>query len=147
MLVQTPVWCDRLILHRCAARTSVITKRGPLLARTISGELFIHFLQLVLLRHNNEKTFLIWINEEDHTRIISMEKGGNMKRVFERFCRGLKQVQMRQTIDTCRRDGTFSLNDVSMMFFILFIGGAADPGKRVGIYVERASWLRPHMSL
>ncbi|XP_010185277.1 PREDICTED: creatine kinase U-type, mitochondrial-like, partial [Mesitornis unicolor] len=42
-------------------------------------------------RHNNEKTFLIWINEEDHTRVISMEKGGNMKRVFERFCRGLKE--------------------------------------------------------
>lgn len=97
MLVQTSVWCDRLMLHRCAAWTSVITKRGPLLAWTTSGELFIHFLQLVLLRHNNEKTFLIWINEEDHTRIISMEKGGNMKRVFERFCRGLKQVQMRQT--------------------------------------------------
>lgn len=52
------------------------------------------FSPLVLLRHNNEKTFLIWINEEDHTRIISMEKGGNMKRVFERFCRGLKQVEM-----------------------------------------------------
>uniref|UniRef100_A0A8C4IEI6 Creatine kinase S-type, mitochondrial n=1 Tax=Dicentrarchus labrax TaxID=13489 RepID=A0A8C4IEI6_DICLA len=44
-------------------------------------------------RHNNEKNFLIWINEEDHTRIISMEKGGNMKRVFERFCKGLKQVE------------------------------------------------------
>ncbi|NXF58389.1 KCRS kinase, partial [Ciccaba nigrolineata] len=44
-------------------------------------------------RHNNEKTFLIWINEEDHTRVISMEKGGNMKRVFERFCRGLKEVE------------------------------------------------------
>ncbi|XP_029295378.1 creatine kinase U-type, mitochondrial-like [Cottoperca gobio] len=43
--------------------------------------------------HNNEKNFLIWINEEDHTRIISMEKGGNMKKVFERFCRGLKQVE------------------------------------------------------
>ncbi|KFU87114.1 hypothetical protein M959_05523, partial [Chaetura pelagica] len=42
-------------------------------------------------RHNNQKTFLIWINEEDHTRVISMEKGGNMKRVFERFCRGLKE--------------------------------------------------------
>ena len=59
------------------------------------GELFIDFLQLVLLRHNNEKTFLIWVNEEDHTRVISMEKGGNMKRVFERFCRGLKQVRWR----------------------------------------------------
>ncbi|XP_064152543.1 creatine kinase S-type, mitochondrial-like [Anguilla rostrata] len=43
--------------------------------------------------HNNEKNFLIWINEEDHTRIISMEKGGNMKRVFERFCRGLQEVE------------------------------------------------------
>ncbi|KAK3514632.1 hypothetical protein QTP70_021548 [Hemibagrus guttatus] len=43
--------------------------------------------------HNNEKTFLIWINEEDHTRVISMEKGGNMKRVFDRFCRGLKEVE------------------------------------------------------
>ncbi|KAJ7311396.1 hypothetical protein JRQ81_007021 [Phrynocephalus forsythii] len=42
--------------------------------------------------HNHEKTFLLWINEEDHTRIISMEKGGNMKRVFERFCRGLKEA-------------------------------------------------------
>ena len=45
------------------------------------------------LRHNNEKSFLIWVNEEDHTRVISMEKGGNMKRVFERFCRGLKEVR------------------------------------------------------
>nr|BAG57995.1 unnamed protein product [Homo sapiens] len=43
--------------------------------------------------HNNEKSFLIWVNEEDHTRVISMEKGGNMKRVFERFCRGLKEVR------------------------------------------------------
>lgn len=49
---------------------------------------------LLLFRHNNEKTFLIWVNEEDHTRIISMEKGGNMKRVFERFCRGLKEVSL-----------------------------------------------------
>uniref|UniRef100_A0A6I8P849 Creatine kinase S-type, mitochondrial n=1 Tax=Ornithorhynchus anatinus TaxID=9258 RepID=A0A6I8P849_ORNAN len=43
--------------------------------------------------HNYDKTFLIWINEEDHTRVISMERGGNMKRVFERFCRGLKEVE------------------------------------------------------
>lgn len=42
--------------------------------------------------HNDAKNFLIWINEEDHTRVISMEKGGNMKRVFNRFCDGLKQV-------------------------------------------------------
>ncbi|XP_038076291.1 creatine kinase U-type, mitochondrial-like [Patiria miniata] len=43
--------------------------------------------------HNDDKTFLVWVNEEDHTRLISMEKGGNMKSVFERFCRGLNEVE------------------------------------------------------
>ena len=43
--------------------------------------------------HNNLKNFLVWVNEEDHTRVISMEQGGNMKSVFERFCRGLNEVE------------------------------------------------------
>ena len=42
--------------------------------------------------HNDEKNFLVWINEEDHTRVISMETGGNMKDVFQRFCEGLNTV-------------------------------------------------------
>ena len=36
--------------------------------------------------HNATKTALAWCNEEDHCRIISMEKGGDIKSVFERFC-------------------------------------------------------------
>lgn len=43
--------------------------------------------------HNDQKNFLVWINEEDHTRVISMEKGGNMRAVFTRFCDGLKKVE------------------------------------------------------
>ena len=43
--------------------------------------------------HNENKNFLVWVNEEDHTRVISMEKGGNMKAVFERFCTGLSKVE------------------------------------------------------
>ncbi|NWR75740.1 KCRB kinase, partial [Centropus unirufus] len=43
--------------------------------------------------HNNNKTFLVWINEEDHLRVISMQKGGNMKEVFTRFCTGLTQIE------------------------------------------------------
>ncbi|KAB0398552.1 hypothetical protein E2I00_009903 [Balaenoptera physalus] len=39
--------------------------------------------------HNDNKSFLVWVNEEDHLRVISMEKGGNMKEVFRRFCVGL----------------------------------------------------------
>lgn len=34
----------------------------------------------------------MWINEEDHLRVISMQKGGDMKEVFTRFCSGLTQV-------------------------------------------------------
>merc|ERR1712079_777467 len=40
--------------------------------------------------HNKDKTFLVWVNEEDQTRIISMQKGGDVKGVFERLARGVK---------------------------------------------------------
>merc|ERR1712121_566203 len=43
--------------------------------------------------HNEAKTFLVWVNEEDQTRIISMQKGGDVKGVFERLARGIKAVQ------------------------------------------------------
>jgi protein-arginine kinase len=29
--------------------------------------------------HNDAKTFLVWVNEEDQLRIISMQKGSNIK--------------------------------------------------------------------
>ena len=35
--------------------------------------------------HNKDKNALVWLNEEDHMRIISMEMGADLKRVFERF--------------------------------------------------------------
>merc|ERR1711963_1170778 len=40
--------------------------------------------------HNEAKTFLVWVNEEDQLRIISMQKGGDVKGVFERLARGIK---------------------------------------------------------
>merc|ERR1712142_1072022 len=43
--------------------------------------------------HNDAKNFLVWINEEDHLRVISMQKGGNMRDVFRRFCQGLAQIE------------------------------------------------------
>merc|ERR1719209_1332543 len=42
--------------------------------------------------HNDAKTFLLWVNEEDQTRIISMQQGGDVKGVFERLARGIKAV-------------------------------------------------------
>ena len=42
--------------------------------------------------HNKDKNFLVWVNEEDHLRVISMQKGGKMKEVFTRWCKGLSAV-------------------------------------------------------
>jgi len=42
---------------------------------------------------SNDETFILWVNEEDHLRLVSMEKGGDMYSVFERFCRGLDDVE------------------------------------------------------
>ena len=46
--------------------------------------------------HNKDKTFLTWVNEEDQLRIISMQKGGDVKGVFERLARGIKEVGVRE---------------------------------------------------
>merc|ERR1719281_1648366 len=43
--------------------------------------------------HNNAKTALVWVNEEDHLRIISMEKGKNIRAVFDRFANLVKAVE------------------------------------------------------
>jgi creatine kinase len=43
--------------------------------------------------HNDAKTFLVWVNEEDHLRIISMQKGGNISEVFHRWCKGIAEVE------------------------------------------------------
>merc|ERR1719336_805611 len=42
--------------------------------------------------HNEEKTFLTWVNEEDQLRIISMQQGGDVRGVFERLARGIQAV-------------------------------------------------------
>jgi protein-arginine kinase len=43
--------------------------------------------------HNNNKTFLVWVNEEDHLRIISMQNGGNVGQVLERLIKGVKAIE------------------------------------------------------
>jgi len=43
--------------------------------------------------HNDAKNFLVWVNEEDHMRVISMQKGGNVYEVFKRFSNAITEVQ------------------------------------------------------
>jgi len=43
--------------------------------------------------HNEAKSFLIWVNEEDQLRIISMQKGAGIKEVFDRLCRAAQTIE------------------------------------------------------
>jgi len=42
--------------------------------------------------HNADKSFLVWVNEEDQLRIISMNKGGDVTGVFSKLARGIQAV-------------------------------------------------------
>jgi creatine kinase/arginine kinase len=43
--------------------------------------------------HNNEKTFLVWVNEEDQLRIISMQPGADIGAVFSRLARAAAEIE------------------------------------------------------
>jgi len=43
--------------------------------------------------HNKEKSFLIWVNEEDQLRIISMQKGADILAVFTRLSKAATLIE------------------------------------------------------
>jgi arginine kinase len=43
--------------------------------------------------HNNEKSFLVWVNEEDQLRIISMQQGADIGAVFTRLSKACAHIQ------------------------------------------------------
>lgn len=45
--------------------------------------------------HNDNKTFLVWVNEEDHLRIISMQMGGDLGAVYRRLVSGVNDIEKR----------------------------------------------------
>ena len=42
---------------------------------------------------SKNKKFILWLNEGDHLRIISMETGGDVRAVFERLSRGIAAIE------------------------------------------------------
>jgi len=45
--------------------------------------------------HNDAKTFLVWCNEEDHLRIISMQKGGDLGEIYRRLVNAANSIEAR----------------------------------------------------
>lgn len=80
--------------------------------------------------HNDEKTFLVWINEEDHTRVISMQKGGDIGAVFKRFCEGLTKVE-----DAMKKNGMQYMWS-EHLGYILTCPSNLGTGLRAGVHVK-----------
>ena len=48
--------------------------------------------------HNKDKTFLTWVNEEDHFRFISMQMGGNLGEVYKRLVKVSRFTNIQSTL-------------------------------------------------
>jgi creatine kinase len=80
--------------------------------------------------HNEAENFFVWINEEDHMRIVSMEKGDNIKAIFTRFANATKAIQ-----ESLKGDGyDFMHND--HLGFILTCPSNLGTGLRAGAMVK-----------
>lgn len=53
--------------------------------------------------HTPDKKFLVWVNEEDHLRLISMQKGGNLGEVYLRLVNAIQTMEKKLTF--AQRDG------------------------------------------
>merc|ERR1719413_127668 len=87
--------------------------------------------------HNEAKTFLLWVNEEDQMRIISMEKGGDVKGVFERLARGIKAVGDSVKAE-CGKD--FALSE--QYGFIHSCPTNLGTGMRASVHVDLPGWTK-----
>ena len=43
--------------------------------------------------HNDSQNLFVWVNEEDQMRIVSMEKGDDIKAIITRFAKGTEGIQ------------------------------------------------------
>jgi len=85
--------------------------------------------------HNDEKSFLVWVNEEDHLRVISMQKNSDIRDVFRRFCEGLQKFE-----DAMKGDGNdFMWNE--HLGYVLTCPSNLGTGLRAGVHIKI-----PHVS-
>merc|ERR1712038_1051952 len=87
--------------------------------------------------HNAAKTFLIWINEEDQLRIISMQKGGDVKGVFERLARGIKAVG-----DSVKKESGKDFQISPKFGYIHSCPTNLGTGMRASVHVDLPGWTK-----
>merc|ERR1739842_109247 len=87
--------------------------------------------------HNAAKTFLVWIPDEDQLRIISMQKGGDVKGVFERLARGIKTVQ-----DSVKAESGKDFQLSEKFGYIHSCPTNLGTGMRASVHVDLPGWTK-----
>merc|ERR1711993_151859 len=87
--------------------------------------------------HNAAKTFLVWVNEEGQLRIISMQKGGDVKGVFERLARGIKTVQ-----DSVKAESGKDFQLSEKFGYIHSCPTNLGTGMRASVHVDLPGWTK-----
>merc|ERR1711868_52383 len=80
--------------------------------------------------HNNDENLFVWVNEEDQMRIVSMEKGDNVKRIIERFAKATS------TIQTCLKAEGYDFMHSDHLGWILTCPSNLGTGLRAGAMVK-----------
>jgi len=87
--------------------------------------------------HNKEKTFLTWVNEEDQLRIISMQKGGDVKQVFDRLARGIKAVE-----DSVKKESGQNFMKDEKYGYIHSCPTNLGTGMRASVHIDLPGWTK-----
>jgi len=87
--------------------------------------------------HNKDKTFLTWVNEEDQLRIISMQKGGDVKEVFDRLARGIKAVE-----DSVKKESGHDFMLDRRYGYIHACPTNLGTGMRASVHIDLPGWTK-----
>lgn len=79
---------------------------------------------------SKDRCLVVWINEEDHTRIISMQNDGNMNQTWSRFCRALNDIEK------IMKDDGFEYMYSAHLGYILTCPSNLGTGIRAGVHMK-----------
>jgi len=80
--------------------------------------------------HNDDENLFVWVNEEDHMRIVSMEKGDNVKQIITRFAKATA------TIQDCLKQEGYDFMHSDHLGWILTCPSNLGTGLRAGAMVK-----------
>ena len=87
--------------------------------------------------HNADKSFLVWVNEEDQLRIISMNKGGDVTGVFSKLARGIQAVGDSVMAESGRK---FMLDE--RLGYLHSCPTNLGTGMRASVHVDLPGWTK-----